>query len=361
MKYLLLSALLVSGSALAETYDLKNRFGVGGGAGWGFPMLDNDFNDAANADLTWNLHLRYHTSSPDALQLNFQNYNFEDTDIGANVIDLMWLRRINEGDKLTPIFGLGAGVADMMNIAPYHDNLKFAGRARFGMEYALNPDVFLSATVDWQYIGKMPSGSDDENGIDRNSLPGKEIHALVPQLNLTVFFGHDKETHEKSEPAPVATAPVAAATATVMDTDRDGVSDQMDKCPNTAAGSTVNAYGCLPTEKAAIELEVLFSSGSAVIPPASQVAMQELADFMKTHPETKVAIEGHTDNTGNAVKNKTLSQARADAVKNYMVQKLGVAPERLTATGYGAQNPVADNSTPEGRNKNRRVMAVISQ
>lgn len=359
MKYLLIPCLLISATAFSKTYDLSNRLGIGGGAGWTFPLLDNKFNDIANDDFTWNLHMRYHTSMWDALQLNLQNYEFSNTKIGANVVDLMWLRRINPGDKLTPIFGLGAGVADMKHISPYHDNMKFAGRARFGMEYALNDDVFLSATVDYQYIGKMPSSSDDSNGIDRNSLPGKEIHALVPQLNLTVFFGPDKETHEHdSKPA---TKPVVAAATTVVDTDADGVSDQMDKCPNSAPGSKVNAYGCLPTEKAAMELEVLFASGSAVIPPASQVAAQELADFMKVHPETKVTIEGHTDNTGNAARNKALSQARADAVKNYMVQKLGIAPERLTAVGYGADKPVEDNGTAEGRNKNRRVMAVISQ
>jgi OOP family OmpA-OmpF porin len=312
----------------------------------------------ANDDFTWNLHMRYHTSEWDALQLNYQNYEFSDTTVGANVVDLMWIRRINAGDKLTPIFGLGAGVADMRNIGPYHDNLKFAGRARFGMEYMLNDDVSLSATVDYQYIGRMPSSSDDSRGIDRNSLPGKEIHALVPQLNLTVFFGPDKELHEH-DPRPAQTALPAAAG--LIDTDKDGVSDKMDKCPQTTPGSTVNSYGCLPTEKAAIQLEVLFSSGSAVIPPVSQVSLQELADFMKAHPETDVAIEGHTDNTGNPARNRKLSEARANVIRDYLIQKMDISPSRVTAYGYGSEKPIGDNSTAEGRNKNRRVMAVISQ
>ncbi|MFL5784396.1 MAG: OmpA family protein [Bacteriovoracaceae bacterium] len=355
MKYALISFLLISSTAFAKTFDLKNRFGIGGGAGWTFPIGNGKFNNFADDDFTWNAHVRYHTSSWDSLQLNYQNYEFADTTIGANVTGLMWIRRINPGDKLTPIFGLGAGVADMRNIGPYHDNLKFAGRARLGMEYMLNDDVSLSATVDYQYIGKMPSSSNDSNGIDRNSIPGKEIHALVPQMNLTVYFGPDKEMHEHKGAAAV---PVAAA---FVDSDHDGVGDPNDKCPQTPQGQQVNNYGCLPDEKANVELEILFATGSAQIPPASQVAIQDLGNFMKNHPETKVEIQGHTDNSGNAKRNKKLSQDRADAVMAYLVEKMDIPASRVSAYGYGAEKPAASNATAEGRKDNRRVMAVISQ
>jgi OOP family OmpA-OmpF porin len=69
-----------------------------------------------------------------------------------------------------------------------------------------------------------------------------------------------------------------------------------------------------------------------------------------------VTIEGHTDNRGNAAKNKQLSQKRADAVKAEVV-KLGVDAGRLSAVGYGADKPIADNNTEEGRAQNRRVVA----
>lgn len=361
MKYLFLSFVLLSGSAFAgRTYDLKNRFGVGGGAGWTFPIGGGDFNDFADDEMTYNLHMRYHTSSSDALQLNFQDYEFEDTDLGANVIDLMWINRINEFDRFTPIIGLGAGVADFHDLEGARDDLKFAGRFRFGFEYALTDDFFASITADYQYLGMMPHQDEDDDN-EKRQFPGKEVHALVPQLNLTWYWGPDKEKNEdKKKDAPAAAAPVAAATG-VMDSDGDGVSDQSDKCPDTAVGTKVNPYGCMPEEKANVELEVLFPSGSAQVPPVSQVVIQDLGNFMKAHPDTNVEIQGHTDNTGNKERNRKLSQARAEAVRSYLVEKMGVAAGRITAYGYGDEKPIGDNSTVEGRNKNRRVMAVISQ
>jgi outer membrane protein OmpA-like peptidoglycan-associated protein len=68
----------------------------------------------------------------------------------------------------------------------------------------------------------------------------------------------------------------------------------------------------------------------------------------------RVAIEGHTDSAGDAVKNRALSQERAEAVATYLTQK-GIAAERLTAKGHGPDNPIASNRTAEGRAKNRRV------
>lgn len=244
MKVIALVCILFSTILHAETYDLKERFGVGVSAGYGIPVLSREFNEIANPDLTLGLNIRYQTSMADALLLNFQNYNFEETDIGASVYDLMWISRINEVDKLTPIIGIGAGVADMKNIAPYKDNYKFAGRLRLGFEYMLNPDVMLAFITDYQYIGRMPSTGEDD-GINRNKVPGQEIHAVVPQLQLTVFFGPDKEKNE-SDPAP-AVAPVTDPS--MMDSDKDGITDDKDKCPGTDPGITVNAVGCTPGKK----------------------------------------------------------------------------------------------------------------
>ena len=129
--------------------------------------------------------------------------------------------------------------------------------------------------------------------------------------------------------------------------------------PATPADSTVNAYGCLAEEKASIELEVLFASGSAQIPPASQVAIQDLANFMKQHPETKVDIQGHTDNIGNAADNLKLSDNRAKAVMSYLVSK-SIKADRITAKGYGATKPVADNTSEQNRAQNRRTEIKIT-
>lgn len=79
-----------------------------------------------------------------------------------------------------------------------------------------------------------------------------------------------------------------------------------------------------------------------------------LVEILKAESDLKVTIEGHTDNVGDPAKNMTLSQARTESVKTYLMAR-GISADRITATGYGSTKPVADNTTPQGKAKNRRV------
>jgi len=81
---------------------------------------------------------------------------------------------------------------------------------------------------------------------------------------------------------------------------------------------------------------------------------------MKAFPKTRTEIEGHTDNTGSERSNRVLSQRRADSVRQELITRFGIDPSRLTAKGYGASQPIADNNALEGREKNRRVVATIT-
>jgi OOP family OmpA-OmpF porin len=82
--------------------------------------------------------------------------------------------------------------------------------------------------------------------------------------------------------------------------------------------------------------------------------LDEVAQLLAKNPTARLNIEGHTDSTGSIQLNQQLSQSRADAVKNYLVQK-GIDPVRLNASGYGSSRPIVSNASPEGRRKNRRV------
>jgi OOP family OmpA-OmpF porin len=143
-----------------------------------------------------------------------------------------------------------------------------------------------------------------------------------------------------------------------LDTDKDGVADSADKCPDTKAGAAVDGSGCYQVLKDAVSIaiDVKFATGKAEIEGDASAEIQKVADFMKQYPNVNVTIEGHTDNRGSTAKNKALSQKRADAVKAEIV-KLGVDATRLSAVGYGADKPIADNNTEEGRAQNRRVVA----
>lgn len=104
---------------------------------------------------------------------------------------------------------------------------------------------------------------------------------------------------------------------------------------------------------------LLFDTGNATLQPASQEQLTNIADILKAYPQIKIRIGGYTDNTGDPAANLQLSQQRADTVMAQLTQ-LGIDPSRMTAKGYGQDNPVADNSTDEGRQKNRRISLRVT-
>ena len=103
---------------------------------------------------------------------------------------------------------------------------------------------------------------------------------------------------------------------------------------------------------------VLFDTASDRIRPESTPTLKEMGTMLKEHPELKLVIEGHTDNVGAAAANQSLSEKRAEAVRQYLVSTYGVEKDRLQARGFGASKPAAGNDTAEGRQQNRRVELV---
>jgi outer membrane protein OmpA-like peptidoglycan-associated protein len=105
--------------------------------------------------------------------------------------------------------------------------------------------------------------------------------------------------------------------------------------------------------------DVLFDFGKYNLKPDTKITLAKLAGIIQSHPGLHLAIEGHTDNIGSDEANMKLSQQRADAVREFLVQQ-GLAADTVTAVGLGKAEPVADNSTNEGRQKNRRVEIIVS-
>ncbi len=162
----------------------------------------------------------------------------------------------------------------------------------------------------------------------------------------------------RSKPMAKA-APVAAAV--VADSDGDGVADDMDECPNTAAGARVDGRGCrlAVTKVASVKLKVNFAFDSDQVQEHYFADLQGLADFLKRFDDMHVDIEGHTDSTGPETYNQNLSQRRASAVRELLINEYGVPGYRLEAKGYGESRPVTTNDSKEGRAENRRVMATL--
>lgn len=123
------------------------------------------------------------------------------------------------------------------------------------------------------------------------------------------------------------------------------------------AKGAVPLYDKLMTDGKIVTYGITFDVGKATIKPQSMGTLNEIAAILKKYPDLRFSVEGHTDNTGGAASNQTLSEKRAESVCEQLC-KLGIARERLTAKGYGMSKPIDNNTTPEGRAKNRRVEFV---
>ena len=147
------------------------------------------------------------------------------------------------------------------------------------------------------------------------------------------------------------------------DTDGDGIPNSSDKCPTIAGTASNNGCPVIKDEvKAKIKgyaKGILFETNKAVIVASSNKNLDEIVKILTEYPEVNIEIQGHTDNVGDAVANKTLSQNRADAVKAYFIGK-GVNAAKLKSIGYGSEMPIADNTTAKGKEANRRVDFILT-
>ena len=157
-----------------------------------------------------------------------------------------------------------------------------------------------------------------------------------------------EQTQQPAQP-PAA----AATTATQQDSDGDGVPDSVDLCPDSPAGAKVNALGCAPSSGIVLE-GINFATGASELTADARQRLDRVAAALVQHGQVSVEVAGYTDSRGNADLNRQLSQRRAESVSAYLAEK-GVARNRLSARGYGQDNPIASNDTDAGRRQNRRV------
>jgi OOP family OmpA-OmpF porin len=224
------------------------------------------------------------------------------------------------------------------------------------------------------YDDVFPDDRDEFTGYGEAGLGfvtgdlGKGVHIRGEGRYLYDFFEDDYEDvrvglgleislWDKPEVtiAPEQPAQVVEVVKTtgLEDSDGDGIVDGKDKCPGTPAGTRVDGDGCeLPK---VLQLKgVTFEFNKARLRPDSKTVLDTVVEILKRYPDMQVELAGHTDNVGSDEYNQKLSEKRAEAVRQYLVDA-GIPSGNMTSAGYGEKEPIETNDTEEGRELNRRV------
>ncbi|MDF1875756.1 OmpA family protein [Sulfurimonas sp. SAG-AH-194-I05] len=198
----------------------------------------------------------------------------------------------------------------------------------------------------------------DEDGIIdvKDKCPDTLPLVKTDAHGCKILKDHDKDgISDKEDKCPKSKSNVKVdKNGCESDTDGDGVKDSSDACADTSKDYIVDVVGCPQTPIP----HITFKSHTYTLTNKSLNSLEEFAMFLNENEEYQVIIYGYTDNTG--TNNKVLSQRRAISVLETL-RKSGIKLIRLTAIGMGSKNPIADNDTPEGRAKNRRIEVELLQ
>jgi OOP family OmpA-OmpF porin len=257
-------------------------------------------------------------------------------------------------DQLTPYVLAGAGASYNDVVPNSEDGWDYFANVGVGITH----NFFGMDLLRWRIEARAVYDHFAEHYIDYRIGAGLEfaLHkhqaaAPAPEPQRVVH----EVTREVVREVPVA---VPAAVGDV-DSDKDGVVNTKDKCPNTPPGAKVDGDGCVIAQTLTMR-DITFETASSRLTMNGQHILDQVVSFLKADDSVQMSVEGHTDARGAAPYNLTLSQARASAVRKYLVDH-GIDAKRLTAKGFGKTRPVASNDTEEGREANRRVEMVITK
>jgi len=186
--------------------------------------------------------------------------------------------------------------------------------------------------------------------------------AIVNKLGCPKDSDHDGIADFKDECPTTSSGYSVDSKGCPPDTDNDGIRDDKDQCNDTPQNMKVDAYGCLlQFEKLKIDpLIIQFSMDSSEIPLKYYEKIKELASILKYYSQSTVKIDAYTDDLGPSKYNLLLSERRAKKVKEFIVDTFKINTSKIKVIPHGESDPIGDNITEEGRQKNRRVIISIT-
>ncbi len=311
----------------------------------------------------------YRFNSPLGIELV---YMFASTDHKTEVLDLDQeqvrldvLYHLNRSGPVEPYLVAGVGM-QLLTPDGWEDSDNTVATLGFGVNYFLNDN--LSVRSDFRIFNDLDYESTDYGvGLGLRYIFGaKRTAPAVEEPKVTKAADSDKDGVPDNVdrcPGTARGTPVDAnGCKVVLDEDGDGVADEQDACPDTSPGAAVDAQGCYEviTETREVTMRVEFANNSADVSPNSISEIKKAADFMTRYPLTKAVIEGHSDDRGAEDYNQKLSEKRAASVADVLVREFGINRSRLTSVGYGESRPLVENNSEENRATNRRVTAKVS-
>jgi outer membrane protein OmpA-like peptidoglycan-associated protein len=261
-----------------------------------------------------------------------------------------------EGDDVTAAILLDAEVGYEMSIAsPFC--LGFFARPTVGFSvdggFLFTMVAGISLSFEFQ---PMRDADTDRDGVTdpRDACPDTPSGASVDRRGCELDSDGDGVVDRLDRcPGTPRGVPVDSV-GCEPDSDGDGVIDRLDQCPGTPAGSTVDERGCIPIPPTLVLQGIEFAFDSAEILPASEQVLLGAFQMLADNPLARVEISGHTDDQGQRDYNMSLSRARAQAVADWLIGH-GIARDRLEVVGVGPDRPIAPNDTPENLARNRRI------
>jgi len=227
------------------------------------------------------------------------------------------------------------------------------------------PDTPMNVEVDAR---GCPVDSDGDGVADyQDNCPGTPAGARVNSQGCPLDSDNDGVFDGLDQCPNTPAGATVDANGCPMDSDGDGVYDGLDRCPNTPRGTEVDREGCpIPEPEPEPEPRVFnfqdvnFEFDSSRLTEQGQAKLRAIGDTLATLGAVDVMVEGHTDSVGSEAYNMTLSQQRAESVRNFLVENFArLSTVQFTVRGFGETRPIGDNSTEEGRSMNRRVDIII--
>ncbi len=211
-----------------------------------------------------------------------------------------------------------------------------------------------------KYSGKDGDGDGVPDNLDACPDTKREARGLVDVYGCPVDSDFDGIPDYRDSCAHNAVGARIDENGCPVDSDNDGVPDGIDDCPDSEPGLPVDTYGCIDLSllEKPITLHIVYDPGSFEVDRKNRARLEEIAKILLKAPGVRAEILGYTDNIGLPDDNRSLSQKRANRVRDYLVS-LGIETSRLTPIGKGETNFVADNDTQAGRQQNRRVVLVF--